>query len=204
MLQDGDYGKVNKEVKGVHSNIAESCEWLVRLGEEFLNIANLEQGQTKFHWSEGDITLVINSVVKELKDRAANKGLMLEWQRPTESMRMKMDEEKLRNVIFNFVDNAIKYSQEGAIAIIASVENSGIAVRVKDQGMGFDKEDEAKFFQKFQRGKNAHQVEVNTSTGLGLYIAAKFVEGHGGKVWAKSSGPGTGSEFGFWIPLKQE
>jgi signal transduction histidine kinase len=202
MLQDGDYGAVNADVQEVHKNIGESSEWLVRLGDEFLNIANLEQGQTKFRWSDGDVSLVTDSVVNELEDRAANKDLKLEWQRPTESMHTKMDEEKIRNVIFNFVDNAIKYSDGGTIRINAQVKSNRIYVTVRDEGIGFDKPDEEKLFKKFQRGDNARKREVNSSTGLGLYIARMFVEGHGGEVWAKSEGLGKGSEFGLWLPIK--
>jgi two-component system sensor histidine kinase VicK len=148
------------------------------------------------------VSLVTDSVVNELEDRAANKDLKLEWQRPTESMHTKMDEEKIRNVIFNFVDNAIKYSDGGTIRINAQVKSNRIYVTVRDEGIGFDKPDEEKLFKKFQRGDNARKREVNSSTGLGLYIARMFVEGHGGEVWAKSEGLGKGSEFGLWLPIK--
>lgn len=201
MLQDGDYGKVSEEVQEIHKNIGESSEWLVRLGDEFLNIAHLEQGQTKYHMSVGDVSLVVDSVINELKGRAAHKGINLAWQRPTESMHTKMDEEKIRNVIFNFVDNAIKYSDAGTVAVNASVEHRRILVRVTDEGIGFTKVDHDKLFKKFQRGDNARKREVNSSSGLGLYIARMFVEGHGGEVWAQSKGLGKGSEFGLWIPV---
>ncbi|MDO8592505.1 MAG: ATP-binding protein [bacterium] len=79
----------------------------------------------------------------------------------------------------NLLDNAIKYGERGVIDVSIKAE------------------DLPNFFQKFQRGNNAKALHVNTSTGLGLYIAKMFVEGHNGRVWAKSEGLGKGSEFGF-------
>ena len=74
-------------------------------------------------------------------------------------------------------------------------------MRVKDSGLGFSKVDEANFFQKFYRGENVRGTNVN-GTGLGLYVCRKFIETHGGRVWAHSDGLGKGSEFGFWVPFK--
>ncbi|MDO8592504.1 MAG: ATP-binding protein [bacterium] len=224
MLGDGDFGSVSRDVGEVHGHIGQSAEWLVRLSDEFLNIANLEQNRTKYRLADCDLGLVIDSVVNELQRHAANKGLKIGWQRPASvGLHAHFDEEKIRNAIFNYVDNAIKYSVQGEIKILATVEDgivnlvgdaeagaqasealkkaSGVAVRVIDSGMGFGTEDADKLFQKFQRGAKAHTVEVNSSTGIGLYIARMFVEGHNGKVWATSAGEEKGSEFGLWIPF---
>lgn len=110
------------------------------------------------------------------------------------------DEEKIRHVVFNFIDNAIKYSEVGNIKVELYPENNGAAVRVRDNGLGFSKIDGANFFQKFYRGENVKGTNVN-GTGLGLFVCSKFIEAHHGKVWAHSEGLGKGAEFGFWIPL---
>ncbi len=80
-------------------------------------------------------------------------------------------------------------------------EGGGVAVRVADEGIGFEKQDEVSFYQKFYRGDNVKATAV-TGTGLGLYVCRKFIQAHNGRVWAHSDGLGKGSEFGFWIPLK--
>ena len=97
---------------------------------------------------------------------------------------------------------AIKYSEKGDIKILLTKESGGVAMRVKDGGIGFEKNDEVNFYQKFYRGENVKNTNVN-GTGLGLYVCRKFIEGHGGRVWAKSPGLNKGSEFGFWVPASQ-
>jgi signal transduction histidine kinase len=89
------------------------------------------------------------------------------------------------------------------VEVFADRDGDGYAVRVKDDGIGFGKKDGENFFQKFYRGENVKVSNQITGNGLGLYICSKFAEGHHGRVWAKSQGLGRGSEFGFWIPLKQ-
>lgn len=202
MMKDGDYGVVPDQLHEVIDNIGISNQWLIRLANEFLNIAHLEAGQTKYHFASANLVDVADSVYHELSARAKSKNLKLIWEKPLEPIFLKVDEEKIRQSIFNFVENAIKYSNSGAITLILLPEKNKISVKVIDQGVGFTDIEAKDFFKKFRRGKNAHQIEVNTSTGLGLYICRMFVEGHGGEVWAKSEGPGSGSEFGFWIPVK--
>ena len=200
LIGDGAYGKVTKATKDILHNMDESNGHLVKLIDEFLNITRIEQGRTKFDFAEHDMVKLIDGVVAELSDRAKQNGLTLVWARaklPT----IVYDEEKVRHVVFNFVDNAIKYTTAGDIAVTALAENDGVSVRVRDKGFGFGPIDQANFFQKFYRGENVKNTNVN-GTGLGLYVCRKFIESHGGHVWAKSPGLKKGSEFGFWIPLK--
>lgn len=203
LIEDGAYGKVTKKTLNVLRDMDDSNERLVNLVDEFLNISRIEQGRTKFSFSESSINTMIDGVFKELYDRAKGKGLELLWPRDDKMQdAILMDEEKIRHVAFNFVDNAIKYSDSGTITLTAKKEDGGIAVRVNDEGLGFSKEDEANFFQKFYRGKNVEGINVN-GTGLGIYVCKKFIDAHDGRVWAHSDGLGKGGEFGFWIPEKK-
>lgn len=134
------------------------------------------------------------------------------------------DEEKIKLVLLNYLDNAVEYTLAGSIRVKVGVEDgvvsgkdvshpspqrrgqgevSGIAIRVIDMGIGFNEEDRLRLFQKFQRGANASGTNVHNSAGLGLYLVRKFIEGHGGYVWAESEGEGKGSEFGIWIPINR-
>lgn len=93
----------------------------------------------------------------------------------------------------------------------ATVPNGGakgreagwVKLTVADTGLGFEPKDREKFFQKFSRGDNAKSVHVNKSTGLGLYIVRKFIEAHGGEIFAESEGLGRGSKFGFLVPNQE-
>ncbi|HYE59746.1 MAG TPA: ATP-binding protein [Candidatus Kapabacteria bacterium] len=198
LIRDGAYGKPTKKLVSTLNDMDESNERLVKLVDEFLDISRIEQGRTKFTFSSHAPHEIIDSVVKEIEDRAKDKNLQLVWQ-SIDVGQVSMDDEKIRHVVFNFIDNAIKYSEKGSIIVLLEKENDGISIRVKDEGLGFNKTDEVNFYQKFYRGENVKGTNVN-GTGLGLYVCRKFIEAHRGYVWAKSAGLGKGSEFGFWIP----
>lgn len=200
LIGDGAYGQVTVETKEILKNMDESNERLVKLVDEFLDISRIEQGRTKFIIKPIDICQTITQVVDEMRLRAAEKTLTITCDMSM-GKTVEADEEKIRNVVFNFIDNAIKYSDAGEIKISVQYEKGGVSIRVKDSGLGFGKKDQVNFYQKFYRGENVKGTNVN-GTGLGLFVCRKFIEAHGGKVWAKSNGLNKGSEFGFWIPKK--
>src|SRR3989338_538467 len=200
LIEDGAYGKPTRKMDHVLHDMDSSNEHLVKLVDEFLDITRIEQGRTKYTFEPRDMVALINGVVKELTEKSEEKKMHIKWTPPKDTCIIPMDEEKIRHVVFNFVDNAIKYSEKGTVRVELAEEEKGITVRVKDRGLGFGSEDQANFFQKFYRGENVKGTNV-TGTGLGIYVCRKFIEGHNGKVWAKSKGLGKGSEFGFWVPL---
>jgi signal transduction histidine kinase len=200
LLEDGAYGKTSKPMLEVFKNIEENNQHLVKLVDEFLDITRIEQHRTKFTFVSLDIVAMISNVVKELTLKLRGKKLIIEWKPPLKPIMVQMDEEKIRHVIFNLIDNAIKYTEQGTITVLCTPRDKGVEVIVRDTGLGFDEHDQANFFQKFYRGNNVRGINV-TGTGLGLFVASKFIDGHSGKIWAKSPGLNKGGEFGFWIPL---
>ncbi len=204
LIEDGAYGKPSKKLGSVLHDMDVSNERLVKLVDEFLDITRIEQGRTKFAFEKVDMGALVEDVVKELQPRAAEAGLSIVFKNLNAVGNVSMDSEKIRNVVFNYIDNAIKYGTAGKeILVSLEIENDGVTVRVKDNGLGFGQSDEANFFQKFYRGVNVKGTNVN-GTGLGIYVCRMFIEAHRGHVWAHSQGIGKGSEFGFWIPEKQE
>ncbi|PLX28238.1 hypothetical protein C0581_03010, partial [Candidatus Parcubacteria bacterium] len=203
LIEDGAYGKAPKKMKEVLGDMDESNERLVKLVDEFLNITRIEQGRTKFVFEKNNLNELISSVVKELTEKADEKKMKISW-KPSNTIGTDIifDEDKIRHVVFNYIDNAIKYSKKGTVKVSIEKEDNGVTVRVKDSGLGFNKEDQVSFFQKFYRGKNVQGTNVN-GTGLGIYVCRKFIEKHKGHVWAHSRGIGKGSEFGFWISGKR-
>ncbi len=201
LLEEGAYGKVEKKTVEALTNMDETNQRLVSLVDEFLDITRIEQGRTKFVFAMDDLVKIVDSVVVELRHKIRGKSVSIEWMKPKDKFQAIIDEEKIRHVVFNFVDNAIKYSEHGTITVEIIAEKNGLAVHVRDQGLGFEEKDRVNFFQKFYRGQNVEGINVN-GTGLGLYVCNKFIEAHGGRVWATSEGLGKGSDFGFWIPLK--
>jgi signal transduction histidine kinase len=201
LIKDGAYGKVEAKTLKVLGDMDMNNEHLVKLVDSFLDISRIEQGRTKYEFTVVDICELIDSVMNELKVKARQKKMEIKWMCPRKIKKVDCDEEKIHHVIFNFIDNALKYSDRGSVKVMFAEEDGGVAVRIADQGIGFEKQDEVNFFQKFYRGDNVKATSVN-GTGLGLYVCRKFIEAHNGRVWAHSDGLGKGSEFGFWIPLR--
>ncbi len=202
LIEDGAYGKTTKQMTKTLDDMDESNERLVKMVDEFLDITRIEQGRTKYNFENKKINDIIDSVIKELLPKAEAKHLKVVINYKTDKTLVSVDEEKVRHVVFNFVDNAIKYTESGNFNVFVEELNGGLALKVQDHGIGFDKVDEVNFFQKFYRGENVKGTNVN-GTGLGIYVCKKFIENHGGMVWAHSSGLGKGSEFGFWIPYER-
>ena len=201
LVKDGAYGKVGSTVTKVLGDMNTNNEHLIKLVDDFLNITRIEQGRIKYEFGMHDICKLTDDAMRDLKFKAVRHGLEVKWACPKEKKEIYCDAEKIHHIIYNFIDNAIKYSEKGAVKVSFNQEDGGVALRVRDQGLGFKKSDGANFYQKFYRGENVKGTNVN-GTGLGLYVCRKFIEGHNGRVWAKSDGLGKGSEFGFWVPLE--
>jgi len=142
---------------------------------------------------------IIEAMYKELKPTADKKNVKLTYEK-VDLPEVEVDEDKIKDVVLNLVDNAIKYTPEGSVAISATANQRTVRVKVEDTGVGIDKDEAGKLFNKFVRGSDIARVSPNGS-GLGLFIAKKVVEGHGGRVWAESDGKGKGSRFYFEIPI---
>ncbi len=201
LIKDGSYGKIEPATAKVLGDMDINNEHLVKLVDKLLDITRIEQGRTKYVFAEVNIRSLINDATNDLKIKAKEKKIKIQWACPKEFKSIYCDQEKMHHVIYNFIDNALKYSDKGTVKVELKEEKNGVSVRVKDQGIGFDKEDEGNFYHKFYRGNNVRTIAVS-GTGLGLYVCRKFVEAHSGRVWAYSDGLGKGSEFGFWIPFK--
>ena len=112
------------------------------------------------------------------------------------------DERKLTQVLLNLVGNAIKFTDQGEVAIKSAAANGSITVSVRDLGPGITEADQAKIFQEFQQADSAVTREKG-GTGLGLTISKRIVELHGGRIWVEST-PGQGSTFSFILPVTVE
>lgn len=203
LLEDGVYGKPGRKMKKIFTDIDQTNERLVELVEHFLDVSRMEQGRANYNFSKGnDLSEVVDGVVQELSQRAESKGFTLSWKKLRSKVDAYMDAEKIRHVVFNYVDNAIKYGIKGNIVVTLKKQEKKVYFTVKDHGTGFNENDHANLFKKFSRGDNVVGTNVN-GTGLGIYVCKQFIEAHGGKVWAESEGLGKGSTFGFVIPLNK-
>jgi signal transduction histidine kinase len=201
LIADGSYGAVPEEVKGTALKIKDAADRLVALVNNLLDMRKIEEGKMDFNFTQVDIVAVLKSMTEGYKIVGQNKGLAVSLETSVESLKIKADEQKIRQVIQNMIDNAIKYTdtrsvgfgQAGFVKVSLKDEGQKIVITVEDNGRGISAELQKKLFGQFVRDeKTKNEIQ---GTGLGLYIAKKIIEAHHGEIWATSEGEGKGSTF---------
>ena len=201
MIIEGTYGAVSEKMAAPLRNIRASNERLIRLINTLLNISRIESGRTELALEKTSLEEIISSVIDELKLAVQEKNLYINWQKPdSPAPLISLDKEKIRQVIMNVIDNAIKYTNRGGIAVKLEIENWKSKIIVSDTGEGMDDKEIASIFNSFSRGQAGYKFWTE-GTGLGLYVAKKFVDMHHGRIWAESAGRGQGSIFYIELPM---
>lgn len=200
MVMEGNFGKLEKETEGAIKDVYQSNERLIALVNDLLNITRIEAGKLEYHPKETDFEKLVASVIKELDMTAKNKGLELK-EKISKLPLINIDPDKIRQVLINLIDNALKYTEKGKVTVQAKKVDDHILVEIKDTGIGMSADKMTTLFQWFSRGKGALRLDAG-GFGLGLYIAKKIVEKANGKIWAESKGEKKGSTFVFELPIK--
>ena len=204
LLLDESFGKVPPKIKDIVEKMHSATNSMVDLVEDYLNISRIDQGKMSYHYSSFDLYQLARSVTEELKSSAYKKNQKVEVRSDRSKRYMvKADQGKIKQVIGNFVDNAIKYTQEGGkITVYVSKIKSRKVIRVaiKDNGSGIEKDNIEEIFKRYSRADNTKKA---VGSGLGLYIARQMVEDQKGSAWAESKGLGKGSTFFVELPEKK-
>lgn len=197
MLLEGSYGKLSKKSEEAVNRIVQSSGRLAMIIEDFLDITKIEQGRMSYQFTTVEMKGLLRELVEEMNPRAKEKKLELLLDTGDRgSYNATADFGKIRQVISNLIDNAIKYSESGKIDIALSRDaaKGKIYVSVHDTGIGLSKETIGKLFQKFSRAEGVKKIYTEGS-GLGLYVAQEMMKAHHGRIWAESEGEGKGSTF---------
>ena len=197
MLLEGSWGETNPEEKKHLEMVYQSNERLIKLIEDLLILSRIEAGRLEFDWQMISLEGLAESVVEELKPLADKKGLYLRYEKPAKPLpKVKADPLKIRQVIMNLIDNAIHYTEKGGAVVRLKSEKDKVIFSIQDTGIGISQKEKATLFEKFSRGKDVSKLHTE-GTGLGLYLAAKLVGAHSGRIWVESEGEGKGSMFCF-------
>lgn len=201
LLLEGDMGELSKEAKEALQVMIRSCDTLSSVVNDYLDVSRIEQGKMRYEFVEVDARELILECVKELTPSIQAHCLTCEVDMPTDVASsenwfdVRADRSKLKQVLMNLIDNALKYTPKGKISVkLFQKEAHKVRIEVKDTGLGIAADVLPKLFSKYTRAPDAHESNI-LGTGLGLYIARAIIEAHEGKVWAESSGIGKGSTF---------
>jgi len=203
LLMNGDVGRISKEQKEIIGKAYETNERMIVLVNDLLNAARIEEGRMISQPSFIDVSEVIQSTLADLQAKKKEKNFKIAFEAPKESLpKVFVDEEGLKLVVQNLVENAFQYTRPGGdITILCAIQNGNVAFSVQDSGIGIPEQEKERVFTKFFRGENAVRMETRGS-GLGLFIARKIVEAHGGKIWFESK-EGYGTTFSVSFPSQK-
>lgn len=198
-ILEGDLGEISAAMKELIKQGMESDNKAVDMVQEVLNAASLRDGRMAYNFEDLDLGSFVKSVADSFAEVAKQKNLQYEVVVPSVPLMVKFDKLQMSQVFKNLIDNAIKYTLDGHVRI--SLEKRGNIAHfvINDSGVGLSDSDKAKLFKEGGRGEESLKFNVN-STGYGLFIVKKIVEGHNGKIWATSAGRGHGSQFFVEIP----
>lgn len=202
MMLEGDAGKITKLQKQFLREALTSSERMVQLINDFLNVSRVQTGKFMIDPRSVDLAKVVRQEVRALESTAESRDLRFKLDVPSEPVIVSVDEGKIRQVIMNFIDNALYYSKPDTDIRVSLQKSAGqVKLEVADHGIGVPVHQQAKLFTKFFRADNA-RTQRPDGTGVGLYLAKMVIDGHNGKLLF-SSKEGHGSTFGFTLPLKQ-
>lgn len=197
LLIEGDFGPVSQPQARILETIYESNEGMYNLVQTLLDVYRYDSGAKEMKLSSYNLAATINRIVTELQPLARSRSVSLESSLPDFPTSVVCDEEEIRRVVQNLIDNALKHTPAGGtIAVRMEQTGEGTTIEVIDTGKGIREEDIPKLFQRFWQDPSSGRYYA--STGLGLYLCRKIVELHGGQIWCESK-EGRGSTFAFRI-----
>lgn len=196
MLLDGDAGEVTDQQRKLLEEAFNSSQRMVYLIGDFLNVSRIQTGKFAIELAPCNLSNILDEEIEQLQVMAKSRQLDLTYDKVQNFPTVEIDENKIRQVMMNFIDNAIYYSKpDGKIRIVLSYDRDHIEFKVIDNGIGVPKAEQHKLFTKFTRASNARRQRPD-GTGIGLFMAKKVIVALGGSIIFKSE-EGKGSTFGF-------
>jgi signal transduction histidine kinase len=193
------FGDLNPKQEEYLQDVLSSGRHLLSLINDILDLSKVEAGRMDLELERFDLPQALQDTLVLVRERAIRHGIELDLHVDRRLGAVVADERKLKQVLLNLLSNAVKFTPEGGRVEVGAVPtDGGVEVSVTDTGIGIAPENQELIFEEFRQvgGDYAHKRE---GTGLGLTLARKFVELHGGRLWVKSQ-PGQGSTFTFSIP----
>jgi len=199
LLLDGVTGDISDKQKEVLRKAENSVRRLNGIIEDLLDVARIETGRLKLHYSLVNLNDLLKESADFFKKQAQDKGVRLEYVLPKEQVNIFLDHNRINQVITNLTANALKFTEEdGSIRIELKCLEDKVRLCFEDTGIGIAKTDIAKLFNKFTQVTNNPEAR-SKGVGLGLSIAKELVNAHGGQIWVESK-LGVGSKFYWTLP----
>ena len=206
MLEDELFGTLNQAQRRYVGHVLSSGRHLLHLINSILDLAKVESGKMELQRSEVNLKTVVNDSLLMIRDKSQKHDLTIDAEMDEEvnAEPIYADETKLRQIMYNLLSNAVKFTPErGQVRTRVVMEDGDLVVSVSDSGIGLRAEDIERIFGAFEQ-LDSSLKRRHDGTGLGLALTRRFVELHGGRIWAESDGLNRGSTFTFTIPVAKQ
>ncbi len=205
VLEDRYFGALNAKQAEYMRDIRTSGEHLLGLINDILDIAKVESGKMDLKLAPVDLPLLLSQSFLMIKEKCArhNVALRLTVDEALAGLTITADARKLKQILYNLLSNAAKFTPDGgAISLEAAKSADKLVISVSDTGVGIGAEHLDRIFDEFFQVKGG-MTDKTPGTGLGLSISRRYVQMHGGRIWAESGGFGKGCRFSFELPIKE-
>ena len=200
LMLDGIPGRINEQQAKILTSAKLNAERLTRIINDLLDISKIEAGMIEVRKETVVMADLVAQALAPLAAKAKEKNIKLQASLPAKGLRLYADPDRIMQVLTNLLDNAMKFTNEGHIEVAARRMNGGVECSVSDTGIGIAKSEIQRLFGKFEQVERPKPGEKGA--GLGLSIAKKIVEMHGGRIWVESE-PGRGTRVTFTVPEKK-
>jgi signal transduction histidine kinase len=200
LILDSIYGEPSEKMREVLERLQANGKHLLGLINDVLDLSKIEAGQLTLDLADYSLADVVHTVITAVEPLASRKQLVLTAEVASNLPPGRGDGRRLAQVLLNLVGNAIKFTDQGEIAIKATASGGAFTIAVRDTGPGIATLDQGKIFEEFKQADNS-ATKRKGGTGLGLSIAKRIIEMHGGRIWVESE-VGKGSTFVFTIPVQ--
>jgi PAS domain S-box-containing protein len=185
---------------GALGTLDRSVDRLVTLTDDLLDVSRIRTGQLPLTLRPTDLAALVRDATARIRERGESDHALTVGL-PADLPPVPADAGRIEQVLINLLDNAVKYSPAGGeVAVTARAGADGVAVAVRDEGIGLPPEALTTIFEPFGRAANAAASNL-PGMGLGLYICRNIIERHGGHIRAESAGEGRGTTVTFWLPF---
>jgi len=200
VLLDRLFGDLNAKQEEYLQDVLESGRHLLSLINDILDLSKVEAGHMELEVGRFALPEILENGLTMIRERAGRHGIALSLEVDPAIDVIEADERKVKQVVFNLLSNAVKFTPDGGkVGIRVGRNEAGVWITVWDTGIGITPENQERIFEEFQQVEGVY-TEKREGTGLGLALAKKFVELHGGQLWVESEA-GQGSRFTFTLPV---
>jgi len=201
LLEDQLAGPLTDKQRGYIHNVWTSGKHLLDLINDILDLSKVEAGKIELHMETFSLREALGAALTMVRPQAAKKRISLQSEIVAETT-VTADPLRLKQIVYNVLSNAIKFTPEGGQVTVAArtVQGVFVEIAVTDTGIGIRAEDVPKLFREFSQVGGEH-TRGQQGTGLGLALSKRLVELHGGQMWVQSEGENRGSTFTFTLPI---